>query len=122
MSSGGSVWTGAVQADAGTYGVAFRFAKFPDGWWSYAALDGGCATGFQREFREPKVEASPVAPTIADLAPAEDGEIELARGTGITPNTFYVRSRRPNGELSVCAMYKVDSSGDKATARGATVS
>lgn len=59
----------------------------------------GCSTAFQRDFREPKVDATPVAPTVADMAPADDSEaeIDLARGSGITSNTFYVRSRRPNG-------------------------
>ena len=36
-------------SSSGTYGVAFRFQKFSaeGSWWSYAAADGGCATGFQ---------------------------------------------------------------------------
>jgi hypothetical protein len=64
-----------------------------------SALLVGCATSFDREFRAPQVDASPVTPTVADMAPADEGEaeIELARGSGITANTFYVRSRRPNG-------------------------
>ena len=49
IGAGGSTWTASVDAGVGGYGVAFRFQKFgADGsWWSYAAADGGCATGFQ---------------------------------------------------------------------------
>jgi len=45
----GSTWTATVHADAGNYGVAFRFQHViaDNAWWSYAAADGGCATGFQ---------------------------------------------------------------------------
>jgi MSHA biogenesis protein MshL len=74
--------------------------KAPASVWAAAlcALLAGCATGFQRDFRSPKVDVTAAAPAVQDMAPAgEAGEIDLARGIGVTPNTFYVRSHRPNG-------------------------
>jgi hypothetical protein len=47
LQGAGAVFTAQVRADAGSYGVAFRVARFEGGWWSYAGADGGCAQGFQ---------------------------------------------------------------------------